>query len=244
MKKFLLALLLATQQLLSGDTHMALIESAHPYLSDTDETQTYTLPGNPDYIKVTFDARTSVEATYDFLHIMDGNNNEITGSPFTGTLPVSTFVIPGDTVKVRLVSDNSVEEWGYAVTSVTAYTTYTTIQTTSPLSVGFTGTAYSHLITAINGTEPYTWTITSGALPNGLSIDSATGEISGTVDDVVGTYTFEVTVTDSLTETDTKQFTIEIQSTLAITSNSVIINYTGLHTYVQLEATGGVLPYT
>jgi len=46
------------------------------------------------------------------------------------------------------------------------------------------------------GISPYTWSITSGSLPAGLSLDPATGAISGTPTGAE-TGTFTVTVTDS-----------------------------------------------
>ncbi len=57
----------------------------------------------------------------------------------------------------------------------------------------------STTLTAANGTAPYTWTITGGALPTGLQLSSA-GVLSG-MPTVFGTFNFTVTVTDSATPT-------------------------------------------
>ena len=54
-------------------------------------------------------------------------------------------------------------------------------------------------LTAANGTAPYTWAITSGALPTGMALSSA-GVLSGTPT-AFGTFSFGVTVTDSATPT-------------------------------------------
>jgi hypothetical protein len=57
---------------------------------------------------------------------------------------------------------------------------------------------YSEDINVTGGTSPYTWDIVSGSLPDGLSLSSSTGEISGTPDeDSTGSYSFTVEVTDS-----------------------------------------------
>jgi hypothetical protein len=68
--------------------------------------------------------------------------------------------------------------------------------TTTSLAAATGGKPYSATLAATGGVTPYTWSVSSGSLPPGLSLDSATGVISGTPD-VAGTYSFKVTVTDS-----------------------------------------------
>ena len=51
--------------------------------------------------------------------------------------------------------------------------------TTETLPGGTIGVAYSQRLFA-NGTEPITWHVTAGELPNGLNLNETTGEISGT----------------------------------------------------------------
>lgn len=52
--------------------------------------------------------------------------------------------------------------------------------TTSSLPTGLTGTPYSTTLAKTGGTAPFTWSIFSGALQSGLSLDPSTGIISGT----------------------------------------------------------------
>ncbi|QXW19640.1 autotransporter domain-containing protein [Comamonas aquatica] len=59
------------------------------------------------------------------------------------------------------------------------------------------GWAYSQSFTASDGTAPYTYAITSGSVPTGLSL-AANGTLSGTPT-VAGSYNFTVTTTDSST---------------------------------------------
>jgi hypothetical protein len=80
-----------------------------------------------------------------------------------------------------------------------------TVTTTSlPAATG--GQPYSASLAAVNGVTPYSWSVSSGSLPPGLTLNSSTGQISGTPD-VAGTYSFTVTVTDSRRPamTDTSQ---------------------------------------
>jgi len=56
--------------------------------------------------------------------------------------------------------------------------------------------AYNFLLKAWGGTEPYTWDVSEGALPDGLTLNSATGLISGTPT-ATGNFKFKVLITDS-----------------------------------------------
>ena len=59
----------------------------------------------------------------------------------------------------------------------------------------------------VGGQTPYTTQVTQGALPSGLSIDSATGVLSGTPD-TVGHYSFTITATDANNLQATKAYTL------------------------------------
>jgi len=74
--------------------------------------------------------------------------------------------------------------------------------TTTSLPDGTVGVSRSQTLNATGGTPPYTWSITEGSLPPGLSLDPATGMISGTPS-TAGTYLFTAQVTDSATPAQT-----------------------------------------
>ncbi|MGD2122562.1 MAG: Ig domain-containing protein [Gemmatimonadota bacterium] len=52
--------------------------------------------------------------------------------------------------------------------------------TTAALPQGVTGSAYSSDLSAVGGDGAYTWAVSAGALPAGLSLAPASGSISGT----------------------------------------------------------------
>jgi hypothetical protein len=67
--------------------------------------------------------------------------------------------------------------------------------TTNTLPACYIGTAYSQTLTA-TGTAPITWSVASGSLPGGLSLDSASGTIAGTAA-TAGTFNFTVAAANS-----------------------------------------------
>ncbi len=83
--------------------------------------------------------------------------------------------------------------------------------TTTGLPDGMVGTAYNATVQAIGGTLPYVWSIPAANLPAGLTLNAATGEITGTPT-VAGDTTITVFVTDSASPAavDTQALTIHI----------------------------------
>jgi hypothetical protein len=71
--------------------------------------------------------------------------------------------------------------------------------TTTSLPSFFVGTPYSATLAATGGTAPYSWSITSGTLPNGLALNPSTGVISGTATALcaVNPCSLTITVTDN-----------------------------------------------
>jgi len=117
--------------------------------------------------------------------------------------------------------------------------------TTVSLPAATTGSPYSATLTAAGGTAPYTWSITAGTLPPGLTLDASTGVISGTPS-APGNASFTVEVTDSgrpaLSATAT--LSITVVSSLAVTTLSLPAAVNGSPYSSTLAATGGAGPYT
>jgi hypothetical protein len=83
------------------------------------------------------------------------------------------------------------------------------ITTTSPLPAGSVGAAYTQTLAATGGRPPYSWSIITGALPGGLSLNAATGVIAGTAT-ATGSFTFDVRVTDSSSATADQLLSITV----------------------------------
>ena len=118
--------------------------------------------------------------------------------------------------------------------------------TISSLPGGVVGTAYSATLTAGGGTTPYTWTISSGALPGWASLNAATGAITGTPN-ATGMTSFTVKATDSTTPTAltaTQPLSITVTNPLAISTTSLPNGVVGNAYSTTLAATGGTTPYT
>ncbi len=115
--------------------------------------------------------------------------------------------------------------------------------TTSTLPPGAIGHPYSTTLTAVGGTTPYNWSITSGALPAGLSLDEATGVISGTPTSGRSS-SFTVEVTDSSSPSFTSKAALAIRTSApVITTKALPSGVTGRTYSGKLTATGGIAPY-
>jgi hypothetical protein len=80
---------------------------------------------------------------------------------------------------------------------------------TDSLPDGEVGQAYAQCLTALEGTAPYEWTLTVGALPTGLTFDSPAGRIHGTPS-IEETRTFTVHVDDAVPDAAERQLTLRV----------------------------------
>jgi hypothetical protein len=90
------------------------------------------------------------------------------------------------------------------------------LQIISPnLPAGEVGKTYNATLTASGGKAPYVWSVTSGALPRGIVLNPATGQLIGKPT-TAGSISFTVKVTDSSTviRSATKSVTVTINSEL------------------------------
>ena len=119
--------------------------------------------------------------------------------------------------------------------------------TTASLSNGVVGTPYSATLAASGGITPYSWQLTSGTLPNGLTLNATTGQISGTptATATATPLTFKLTDSSSPAQTATVNLTLTITGPgLTITTTSLPDGQVGAAYSQALAASGGTGPYT
>ena len=92
------------------------LESPHNYPVNCSDFWLYTKEG-AESLYITFDLKTEVEEGFDYLYLYDGKETQI--GKYTGTeLAGQAVEVPGDTVRIRLVSDDSGTAWGFKVTYI------------------------------------------------------------------------------------------------------------------------------
>ena len=119
-----------------------------------------------------------------------------------------------------------------------------TVSTTT-LAAGLVGSAYSATLAATSGTAPYTWSLVSGTLPAGLSLNTSTGAITG-APTTAGTSSITVQAADTKGLVGTKALSIAVTApaVLAISTTSLAGGTVGTAYSVTLAAAGGTKPYT
>lgn len=167
------------------------------------------------------------------------------------SLGASTGIIAGTPTEGGSTYDFTVEVQDIAeATDSKSYSlpvTDVAFEITTPAELS-TGTVDVPFTTTLSGTGfcgPYTWSVSSGSLPDGLSLNASTGVISGTPILDGGPYTFNITLTGSAGHSATKTFSLTINSSmyLSIMTSSPLPYATRNVAYsTTLEATcfGGV----
>jgi len=170
----------------------------------------------------------TVGAAYSATLQAAGGTAPYTWSIISGSLPAglnlaaSTGVISGTptasgtasfTVQVEDPADDaSAKALSIAVTAAAPLTLSIT---TISLPQASTNSAYSATLQATGGTPAYTWSISSGSLPAGLSLLATTGQIVGTAT-ATGTVGFTAKVTDSASHTATMPLSLAVVTGVAL----------------------------
>jgi Ice-binding-like/Putative Ig domain len=111
---------------------------------------------------------------------------------------------------------------------------------------GTVGTPYSQTVSASGGTAPYSFSLSSGALPGGLILNAATGAIAGPPS-TAGTSTFSITATDANGCSGSRQYPIIIASvgcpTITLSPGTLPPGAAQMPYSQSVTASGGTAPY-
>ncbi len=162
---------------------------------------------------------------------------QVTNTPGVNAVLDDISVTPGGAGSVvweALVSGQ------YNIYGLTFQAPPLTVTTTSLPDAGY-GQPYSQTL-ASSGTGPDTWAVTGGSLPAGLTLNPATGTISGTPTAASpATFTVSATDTGNPPQTATQQFTLAVDTApLTITASGGSMTYGGAPPTITPAYTGFV----
>jgi hypothetical protein len=144
-----------------------------------------------------------VTFTYEWLADLAPIANE------TGATLTVGDALKGKTIAVRVVGSKASYVSGTLLSAETA-PVLAPVTVTAPGAQTFVvGTAIGSVaVTAAGGTGTYTYAVTDGTLPNGVSLNASTGALTGTPTAVRAAEDVEVTATDSDDNTGTATFSV------------------------------------
>ena len=171
-----------------------------------------------------------------------------TGSGATiGGTPTDPGVEPGRTFTVQGTGDQG--QPLYQAYSILVDQNEPLAINQSAVATGMVGGAYAQNFFNSGGAGPYTWSLASGQLPPGLTLQNfgdprdADNELAGTPT-TAGTYTFTMRLTDYPGQQATQQFSLTITPALQISTTPLATGTVGMPYSHDLIAQGGTPPYS
>lgn len=196
---------------------------------------------NPVTLALSGGAATSVSLVTPPSHgVVVVSGLSVTYTPLTGYTGSDSFVYH---------ASNSAGDSADATVSLTivAPTTVTIAPASGALPAATAGSAWSQTLSATGGSAPYTWT--AHGLPAGISLNPATGALSGTPT-TAGSFTFSVTVKEAGNVSATASYTLVVGAvtpgvTLAVTpaAGALPAATTGSAWSQTFAVSGGTAPY-
>lgn len=226
--------------------------TVHDYLARTVSKQLTINTYNPLVLAAVTLPRGTVGSVYSTTVTATGGAVPYGFAVTTGTLPTgltlnsSTGVISGTPTVAGTSTFTITVTDAVNRTDAKSYTINVEVPisiTISSLSNGLVGSVYSQNLTASGGLTPYSWSISSGNLPVGLSLNSNTGAINGTPSGVERPQ-FTLTVTDAYNRTATRSYTVDISNGLTLVQTVLPRGMQGVAYSTALSASGGAAPYS
>lgn len=117
--------------------------------------------------------------------------------------------------------------------------------TPSTMPTASLGGDYGVQLSTSGGVPPYTFTVSSGSLPPGLTLNSSTGVLTG-IPSLNGTYNFTITATDSNTNPNTgsQAYTVVVSGSLPISPLTLPAATLNTAYSTQVTASDGTSPYS
>lgn len=136
----------------------------------------------------------------------------ISGTTLTATLSGTPPASSAGTINFDVTITATTSETDTQSLSLTIDPAGALAISTTTMPTGFTGLTYAGTIQAVGGTGPYTWSLASGNLPTGLSLDGSTSTTLGFTGtpSTTGTSNFTIQVQDSAAGTATRSLSIGI----------------------------------
>ncbi len=179
---------------------------------------------------------------------LNTSSGTVTGTP---TATYSTANIIFSVKDANNVVAGTTSTVSFSVAAAAVPITATTTTTAQNLTVGTAMSSFSPL-TPSGGVTPYTFSITSGTLPAGLSLDPSNGEVTGTPTATYAVANVVFSVKDAnnavASTTSTVSFSVAaapvaITATASTTAQSLTVGTT-MTSFSPLTPSGGVTPYT
>jgi hypothetical protein len=133
-------------------------------------------------------------------------------NPSTGVLSGTPSESGQSSFVAKVTDSNAASAQKSFSISIAAANTSPVAITTTDLADGVVDQSYAETLSASGGTQPYRWSLVSGALPAGVTLSSS-GTLSGSPN-ASGSYTVGVKVTDAATiaQSTTKAFSLYVAS--------------------------------
>ena len=171
------------------------------------------------------------------------STGKITGTP-TGPNGTANFT-------VQVTDQSKPAQTGTKALSIAINLPPVPVIAPTTLPGGAVGTAYSQTLTVSGGLGPYTWSVSVGTLPAGLTLagNGSTATISGTPTTLQSNVAFTIQVADTSnpSQKGTQAYTVTIAAAppLSVTTASLPAGtVSAVYPATQLAATGGVAPYS